>query len=297
MTRSRPLDLYWWSPVRSPRTAVWELRRNASAWARMTARGGRPFSNFGDELSRRVVGEVSGRRVRWAPPESARVIAIGSVLEHVAAVDRPGLIWGTGLRRPEFPPAPWADRRSAQFLAVRGALTRDALGLPEQLPLGDPGLLVRTFVRPSRRSRGVVVIPHFLAFNSSAARRQLAAARAEGLRVVPPSAHWGRVCEEVAEADLVLSSSLHGMVIADALDRPVQLVSFADTVEPAFKFADYQTLYGLSSAFVSFVGDILQGDIAAVRERADERRAVVGTRIDDVVERLARSGSALAGLP
>ena len=68
-------------------------------------------------------------------------------------------------------------------------------------------------------------------------------------------------------------------------------------MEPSFKFADYQTLYGLSSAFVSFVGDILQGDIAAVRERADERRAVVGTRIDDVVERLARSGSALAGLP
>ena len=123
VTRKRPIDLYWWSPSRSPRSALWEVRRNRVAWSSMLAYGGRPLQNFGDELSRRVVSEVTGRRVRWAPPEAADATAIGSVLEHIAAVDGPGMIWGTGLRRPEFPPSDWARQRPSRFLAVRGKLT------------------------------------------------------------------------------------------------------------------------------------------------------------------------------
>ena len=176
----------------------------------MLAYGGRPLQNFGDELSRRVVSEVTGRRVRWAPAEAADATAIGSVLEHIAAVDGPGLIWGTGLRRPEFPPSDWARQRPSRFLAVRGKLTRDALALPSDIPLGDPGLIVRAFLRRARRTRGVVIVPHFLAFNSGEARRQLVAARSRGLRVVAPSASYRHVCEEVSRADLVLSPHFTG---------------------------------------------------------------------------------------
>ena len=86
------------------------------------------------------------------------------------------------------------------------------------------------------------------------------------------------------------------MVIADALGCPVQLVSFGDTAEPAFKFTDYQSVFGLSAGFVSFAHDILQGEIAVVREATEKRRDVVAERIDAVVERLVRSGEALGGL-
>ena len=137
-------------------------------------------------------------------------------------------------------------------------------------------------------------MPHFLAFNSGEARRQLAAARSRGFRVVAPSASYTQVCEEVSRADLVLSSSLHGMVIADALGCPVQLVSFGDTTEPAFKFADYQSVFELSAGSISFVHDILQGEIDDVREPAEERQAIVAERIDVIVERLVRSGQELA---
>ena len=65
------LSLYWWSPLRDARVAAWELRRNHTAWTSMTLRGGMPLQNFGDTLSRRVVREVTGRRVRWARPEAA----------------------------------------------------------------------------------------------------------------------------------------------------------------------------------------------------------------------------------
>lgn len=295
MKRQRALDLYWWAPWRNARTALWELRRNHDAWLSMMTRGGWMFRNFGDELSRRVVAEVSGRRVRWAPPESALVTGIGSVLEHVAAADGPGVIWGAGLRRAESAPSAWANRRPSQFLAVRGALTRDALGLDASVPLGDPGLLVRTFYRRSTRPRGVVVVPHFLAFNSPDARRQMAVARSRGMRVLAPSASYERICEEVSRAELVLSSSLHGMVVADALDCPVQLVSFGRTAEPSFKFADYQSVFGLPAAFASLT-DVLDGRMADVFDGAAMRSQNVRAGIDDVVEGLVRSGTPLAGL-
>lgn len=296
MKRKRALDLYWWSPSRDARTAVWELRRNRDAWFGMMMHGGRLLRNFGDELSRRIVAEVSGRRVRWAPPESASVTGIGSVLEHVAAVNGPGAVWGAGLRRSEFAPSAWASARPSRFLAVRGELTRDALGLDASTPLGDPGLIVRTLYRRSTRPRGVVVVPHFLAFNSVDARRQMSVARSQGMRVLAPSASHERICEEVSRAELVLTSSLHGMVIADALDCPVQLVSFGRTAEPSFKFEDYHSVFGVPAEFVSLTDDVLQRRYADVFERAAVRSERVRPGIDGVVESLLRSGRPLADL-
>lgn len=296
MRRQRALDVYWWSPSRNARTAVWEWRKNRGAWVRMMARGGGMLRNFGDELSPRVVAEVSGRRTRWADPRSAMVTGIGSVLEHLAAVDGSGAIWGAGLRHAGSAPVEWASRRPSRFLAVRGVLTRDALALDASTPLGDPGLVVRALYRRSTRPRGIVVVPHFLAFKSSDARRQMAAARSLGMRVLPPSASYGRICDEVSRAELVLSSSLHGMVVADALDCPVQLVSFGRTLEPSFKFTDYQSVFGLSATFMSFADDILPARVSDVFDRAVDRSARVSAGIDDVVEGLVRSGSALADL-
>lgn len=287
------MSVYWWSPSRDARIALWELRRNRAAWVSMTAHGGWSLRNFGDELSPRVVAEVSGRRTRWAAPESADVIAVGSVLEHAAAVDARGLVWGAGVRHPDLAPAAWAQRHRSRILAVRGALTRDALGLELDTPLGDPGLIARSLYGRSARPHGIVVVPHFLAFNRPDARSLMAAARADGMRVVPPSASYDRICEEVSRAELVLTSSLHGMVVADALDCPVQLVSFGRTAEPAFKYSDYESVFGLSSSFRSFT-DVLDGGMAAAREAARGRLDAVSARIDDVVERLVHSAKPLA---
>ena len=263
----------------------------------MALHGGRMLENFGDALSKRIVAEVTGRRVRWAPPDSASVIAIGSVIEHLAAVDSAGVVWGSGLRGWDPASSSWAARRPSRFLAVRGARTRDALGLDPGMPLGDPGLLVRALFRRSPRRSGVVVIPHFLTFNSPDARKQLAAARSRGMRVLVPSASYETICEEVSRADLVLTSSLHGMVVADALDCPVQLVSFGSTAEPPFKFSDYQTVYGLQADFVPFVdGALGEAAIAGVLDAAVDRQAAVSARIDGVVEGLVRSARSLADL-
>jgi hypothetical protein len=152
------------------------------------------------------------------------------------------------------------------------------------------------FYRRSTRPRGVVVIPHFLAFNNRDARRQMAVARSRGMRVLAPSASHERICEEVSRAELVLSSSLHGMVVADALDCPVQLVSFGRTAEPSFKFTDYQSVFGLSAGFVSLTDDVLDGRIADVFDTAAERSQNVRARIDEIVEGLVRSGMPLADL-
>ena len=117
------------------------------------------------------------------------------------------------------------------------------------------------------------------------------------MRVLVPSASYDSICEEVSRADLVLTSSLHGMVVADALDCPVQLVSFGPTGEPPFKFSDYQTVYGLPADFVAFVDAAFdEAAIAGVLDAAVDRRTAVSARIDGVVEGLVRSARSLADL-
>ena len=117
------------------------------------------------------------------------------------------------------------------------------------------------------------------------------------MRILVPSAGHEAVCEEVSRAELVLTSSLHGMVIADALGCPAQLVSFGRTAEPSFKFSDYQSAFDLTAEFIGFA-DVAEDDavLRRVREAAIERAGAVSGRVDGVVERLIRSARPLADL-
>lgn len=204
------------------------MRRLRVNWCRSCG-GGR---NFGDQLSP-VLLERAGVEFEWSPPATAEVFGVGSILSKVPP-GFAGTIYGTGLIREGLS----RDLRRARVLAVRGVLTRDACRLGPRTPLGDPGILVSDLLRDGapRGGGGVVVVPHYV-------DQDLARRHPEG-RVVAITTPPAEFVEAVAGAELVVSSSLHGLITADALGVPHLLDPHPAVIGGLWKFRDYASAFG-----------------------------------------------------
>uniref|UniRef100_A0A942Y7G6 Polysaccharide pyruvyl transferase domain-containing protein n=1 Tax=Neobacillus citreus TaxID=2833578 RepID=A0A942Y7G6_9BACI len=281
---STPVRAFWWSPRRDPRVLAQELRDHAPAWARLSWARGRPLTNHGDELSALVLREAIGRSVRWAPLGSEDVVAIGSAVGPYLARGGVGRVWGTGLHDPSVGAAA-DDGFRQRVLAIRGPLARAALGLDASTQLGDPGLVTRALRPrvPGAARRGVVLITHFLSYTTSEQRAAIAATRAEGVRVLPPTLRPTEMLDEIGRAEHVLSAGMHGVILSHALRTPATLVTLRNTVAPAaFKYHDYYASVGLQArptAWTSLVS-------ARGRRRALELAEVDARAADDVIDSL-----------
>ena len=200
----------------------------------------RRANNFGDllgplvvralvERGRDAAGEPSGGGGADGNPTTAqaRLLTVGSIL-HLA---QPGdVVWGTGVngKVPE-----WSYRpRELDLRAVRGPLTATALrsrGLDVPDVFGDPGLLAPQLLGIERAATpsGLVLLPNL---HDESRWRDLPG-------YVSPRTPAAEVIAAVAGAEAVIASSLHGIVIADALGVPSAVVQ--PRAEPPFKYRDY----------------------------------------------------------
>jgi pyruvyltransferase len=193
-----PLPLYWW----------------------------RNKPNFGDALSSVLVSRLLGREVQFST-QTPKLLAIGSILQQYT---RPGdVIWGTGAW---FGHEDWSAK-GITFLAVRGPLTRAYVlrkgGTCPEL-YGDPGLLLATiYPQTPQPQRPVVAMPHI---DDDAGWNF---AHAAGLPTINPGWDWQRVVDGILSAAHLVTSSLHGLIAAEAYGVPVTWAQFL----PPAKFDDY----------------------------------------------------------
>lgn len=199
--------------------------------------------NAGDELSPLIVAAVSGRAVEWAPPETCDLAAAGSIAEIALRARRQGPVrlWGTGFLRA----GPAWEGAQVRASAVRGPGSAARLGLvPESsggthrgVVLGDPGLLAgRLLEGPVRRCHAIGVVPHYVDLEEPMVR----AWRASAHRVISPLLEPRAYVRAIAECESILSSSLHGLIVADALGIPNRWVRLSDRVlGDGFKFRDH----------------------------------------------------------
>ncbi|HVE52631.1 MAG TPA: polysaccharide pyruvyl transferase family protein [Ramlibacter sp.] len=187
--------------------------------------------NVGDLISLvlvRSVAESLGLDFDRKLPQTRKLFAVGSVLEMAVAG---ATVWGSGLRHPILAPHGLA----LDIRAVRGPLTRQALAhigyaCPEVY--GDPAVLLPRFYapRPVPRRR-FLVVPHFL-------KERDLLARHPGNAVSTLTSDWRGFVDAIAGADLVVSGSLHGIVLAEAYGVPAILLAGAMDQE-RFKYDDY----------------------------------------------------------
>jgi len=241
--RRPPLKLYWW----------------------------RAQPNFGDAINRRIVAHVARRRVEWSRIDTADILAIGSVLGFEATIrrlqgpmaDHP-LIWGSGLL--SDPGDAFDDIRVGErCLAVRGPLTAAKLRGFEGV-LGDAGLLCADIAPATDTRSGLAYVPHHAQWKNPGKLDRL---RDEGLRIIDvrQSDPWD-VVAQIAACDVVISASLHGLVVADSYGIPNLWVAASGWMarEGAFKFQDY---------FAS-VGRKVDGPVTLDEARALAERGAVG---------------------
>lgn len=191
------------------------------------------IDNFGDLLGPVVVERVlSERGLSDRSTRSRRLLAVGSILKLATEGDT---LWGIGANGKSLDAKfNFAD---LDVRAVRGPLTRAFLlekGIAAPEVFGDPGLLVgslwdRADLARRGRRRDVTIVPN-LHDHPEVARRH-------GSRVVDPTAPLWKVIGDIAAAEFVVGSSLHGIVVAECLGVPARLVTSA--AEPEFKYLDY----------------------------------------------------------
>ena len=211
--------------------------------------------NWGDDLNYTFFSEITGMKMipvphtAWSFPVH-RHLLIGSILNwsDLNGAD----VYGSGIIDPGQP-VHGVPRR---IYGVRGPLTRDVLlarGIDCPPAYGDPALLLPLFYSPPRNPDGpVVVVPHVNTDDSPALQALLArGCRRVDMRTPP---RWQDVPDQIAGASLVLSESLHGLIVAEAYRVPCVWVEFIphghfdSTRDWSFKFRDFFASIGKCGA-------------------------------------------------
>lgn len=184
--------------------------------------------NIGDTFTSLWL-DHAGIDVEWAPPETAELVGAGSVLELFA--DREVTVFGTGRagHRAGF------TRHPGRVKAVRGLFTRELIYADVDV-LGDPGLLASDL---TERTDGgyTAIVPHW----EDQGRMRASYPDAEFVDVMgDPMTELAKL----AGAERVISSSLHGIVFADAFGIERYWDYFPGVQAYGFKFRDYASVIG-----------------------------------------------------
>lgn len=189
----------------------------------MRAYWARDGGNFGDVLTPLLFAHY-GVELEWAEREDADLFAIGSIAELIPP-GFAGLVIGTGCMFDEP-----IDIHAADVRALRGVHTARLAGLHVPL-LADLGLLAPDLLaRHPVRDLDVGTV------------RAGGDPRPPAGVTLDPLGDPLALIRLAARCQRIVSSSLHGLILADALGTPNLWDPF-DTAPP-FKFRDYASAYG-----------------------------------------------------
>lgn len=197
--------------------------------------------NWGDRLAGFLLFSL-GVDFQWSPPEQADLVCIGSVLEHLPK-DWAGIVVGAGKLFPDSK----VDLSHAKVAALRGKLTRAGVtGVPGDVVLGDTGLLVPRYLRRLPAQYDVGVLPHW-------SDKHLWQRFKHGHFIDPNQPPW-KVIQEIGRCRRLITSSLHGLVVADAYGVPRRAELFPRVGKEGgdFKYRDYCSIYDTHPHFGEF---------------------------------------------
>ena len=196
--------------------------------------------NWGDALSPVLVELLSGKpALHLAGLHHDRYLVIGSIL---GSANERSEVWGSGFIRENES----VIGRPRAVHAVRGPLSRASLlkqGIECPEVYGDPALLLPQFFNPDEPKRYCVgIIPHYVDKGHPWLERYRHDPQALILDIESDIQKFVRA---VKSCDVILSSSLHGLICADAYGVPNAWIQFSDDVVGGdFKFRDYRLSIG-----------------------------------------------------
>ena len=194
--------------------------------------------NFGDVLNPILYKFITGSDPVFSAA-SPKILAIGSVM----SIAFPGdIVWGSGVLDPVIP---LPCDQSTRFRMVRGpltarTLTEKGIALPDDLLYGCPSQLFPMYVNPSPdRNEVIGFLPHYIDYGQ--VRKPLP----PNVKLLSPATEPLKLIYEITSCKFVVSSSLHGLVVAEAYGIPAVWAELADNIGGGqFKFRDYYAATG-----------------------------------------------------
>jgi len=190
-------------------------------------------SNFGDVLGPALFEHFTGKRAVWTPANDSDLVVIGSIMEHING-SYEGTVAGIGIANKRTR----KDLSEANVLALRGELTLLRVNTNSRPILADPGLLATDLItnRPPV-SYNIGVIAHHSDRNLEVPPGSLS---------IDVRSPISQVITEAAQCSKIITSSLHGLILADALGVPRMWKSFSRIQGGGFKFHDYASSLGMT---------------------------------------------------
>lgn len=217
-------------------------------WSRGSGAEDLSRQNFGDYLSPLIVEMVSGQRVEYAPVKSADLMAIGTILTRLRKVRRFLFgqrihIWGSGT---DSPFRRFSGRH--YYHAVRGVKSLEQIKSFRGKPaFGDPGLLADEWWsgRPKPQKKFLWgLVPHFVDQSDPRVKDII---KVQGVKLINVFDPVEIVLREIQECRFILSSSMHGLIVADAFGIPNRRIVFSKGIISETKFVDYYSAFGIDS--------------------------------------------------
>ncbi|WP_339687048.1 polysaccharide pyruvyl transferase family protein [uncultured Nonlabens sp.] len=223
----KKIRLYWWSEIFIQK---------------------KPQENYGDLLGKYLVEQLSGKKAVWVRASKFNVlnyfqplyVTIGSVLAHINTYC---IVWGSGINDKKEQVA------AATFLAVRGPLSRKRLlELGYECPevYGDPALLLPLYYQPQiEKSYALGIIPHI---NDLKQVKECYQGQPH-IKIIDFNTNdIEKTTNEILSCEQILSSSLHGIIVAHAYAIPAVQVCFSDRIfGDGVKYQDYFLSVGLTA--------------------------------------------------
>lgn len=212
------------------------------------------FVNFGDYLSKEIVERMVQNPIRIYKKgvKEKKLLAVGSILTFARDND---VIWGSGING-KFLNKKHYPFKTLDIRSVRGPKTQEflqeELGVKAPSIFGDPALLMPRLFPEFKKSETpkypFIVILHYLdvwAYSKTSGN------------VVYATDPWDEVVKKILDSEFVISSSLHGLIVAEAYGIPAKLLRVSEK-EPLFKFEDYYQGTGRKTfSFATSIDDAL----------------------------------------
>lgn len=228
--------------------------------------------NMGDQLNALIIKKIWGIEIVKSNIYNSKISTIGSGLgafttrgHHLCGIEqriigpfcKPVYIWGTGFIQKRKDGNEGRFFRKMHFCAVRGNLSRNRveqiLGYEINIPVGDGGILAPALLKDKSetisKKYDVGIIPHwrekkhplFDKLKSSYSNSVLIDLNEDPLEVV----------KVILECKMVVSSSLHGLIVADSFHIPnIHVVVTDKMIGDGFKFEDYYSAYNLEHQYI-----------------------------------------------
>ncbi len=195
---------------------------------------------------------------------------IGSILKNDL---KNSVIWGSGFIKPPLNNTIIAPNK---ILALRGKLTAaifEKQGIVHNGIYGDPALLFPEIYKPKRSIKFKLgIIPHYTEENKFLASELLT--KNKDICIISPMVkdnNYLNIIDKINQCENIMSSSLHGLILADAYQIPSLRFKFKknDIVGGDFKFDDYNSGVGINTHYTHAFENIDHLNIDKIIEKAE----------------------------